>query len=446
MKKLILITLWIIPLSAQSQTFDSIAYQNHYNERFSSGWYGDTLDVKTKIAGLSRAWAEAKWNFANFDLVPNLNWDSLYQSFIPAVTERLSMVEYYKELMRFYHHLNDGHSLIFVPEAFKDSVYAYIPIRCQLHDGKIIIKEHLNQDYDYTYLAPGNIIQRINGLTPENYITKFVAPYAGFSTTQDSIARIMSFYLTRGSLSEPLELTLLKPGGEVVTKDFSRRSLTGFFPAFEGFSYEALDSKTKILRINTFNDSSLIPFIDSIFQTTKHPENLIIDLRKNGGGNSGYGFELLGYLSHRNINSGNSAIRKYQPAMRAWGLPPDEIDFIRSKWSPYKSPTYTGNVIVLTGPDTYSAAEDFLIAFKELNRGILIGQTTGGSTGQPLFFPLPGGGLGAVCSKRELMIDGTEFIGTGIEPDMYIQYSYDHFLEGKDDAIIAAMEYIRALK
>jgi carboxyl-terminal processing protease len=150
----------------------------------------------------------------------------------------------------------------------------------------------------------------------------------------------------------------------------------------------------------------------------------------------------MGYLSYKNFETGNSALRKYQPAMRAWGLPPDKIKFICSEWSPYKSPAFTGKVIVLTGP----AAEDFLIAFKALNRGTLIGQMTGGSTGQPIFFPLPGGGMGAVCSKRDLMMDGTEFIGRGIEPDVYIQYKYEHFLEGKNDAIIAAMEYIASFK
>jgi len=40
----------------------------------------------------------------------------------------------------------------------------------------------------------------------------------------------------------------------------------------------------------------------------------------------------------------------------------------------------------------YSAAEDFVVAFDAMHRGTLVGETTGGSTGQPLIFQLPGGG------------------------------------------------------
>lgn len=54
---------------------------------------------------------------------------------------------------------------------------------------------------------------------------------------------------------------------------------------------------------------------------------------------------------------------------------------------------YTKPVVLLTSAGTYSAAEDFAVAFDAAKRGTIIGETTGGSTGQPLMFKLPGGGL-----------------------------------------------------
>lgn len=42
-------------------------------------------------------------------------------------------------------------------------------------------------------------------------------------------------------------------------------------------------------------------------------------------------------------------------------------------------------VVVLTSPRTYSAAEDFASAFDVMRRGLIVGEPTGGSTGQPLF-------------------------------------------------------------
>lgn len=41
--------------------------------------------------------------------------------------------------------------------------------------------------------------------------------------------------------------------------------------------------------------------------------------------------------------------------------------------------------------------------------------------GQPVFLPLPGGGVGAVCSKRGFFADGTEAVGTGIQPNLLVR-------------------------
>jgi len=68
-------------------------------------------------------------------------------------------------------------------------------------------------------------------------------------------------------------------------------------------------------------------------------------------------------------------------------------------------------VAVLVGPRTFSAAEDFTAAFRNMRRGPIVAEPTGGSTGQPLFFDLPGGGAARVCTKRDTFPDGREFVG-----------------------------------
>jgi hypothetical protein len=41
------------------------------------------LSVAEKVYGLSLFWKEVSYNFAYFDQVPDLDWDSAYQEFIP---------------------------------------------------------------------------------------------------------------------------------------------------------------------------------------------------------------------------------------------------------------------------------------------------------------------------------------------------------------------------
>ena len=40
--------------------------------------YTETLPLNERIAGVSRLWAEVKTHFANFELVPELDWDAVY--------------------------------------------------------------------------------------------------------------------------------------------------------------------------------------------------------------------------------------------------------------------------------------------------------------------------------------------------------------------------------
>jgi hypothetical protein len=61
----------------------------------------NTLAVEEKIYGLSQLWKEASYNFAFFNQVPDLNWDSCYQAYIPKILETKNDWEYYLELQKF---------------------------------------------------------------------------------------------------------------------------------------------------------------------------------------------------------------------------------------------------------------------------------------------------------------------------------------------------------
>ena len=86
---------------------------------------------------------------------------------------------------------------------------------------------------------------------------------------------------------------------------------------------------------------------------------LIIDVRGNGGGNSRYGRLICEYL-----------IRKPQPHC----LSPDK------NMTPQNS-AYKGKMYLLTSHFTFSAAESFVLDMRESGNAILIGEPTGGDTG-----------------------------------------------------------------
>ena len=104
---------------------------------------------------------------------------------------------------------------------------------------------------------------------------------------------------------------------------------------------------------------------------------------------------------------------------------------------------YSGPLTLLVGPNTVSAAEDFTAMFRSNRRAWLLGMPTRGTTGTPLLERLPGGGSIRVVSVGYRLLDGTEFIGRGIQPDEWSQPDPAEWFAGKDKALQLALERFR---
>jgi len=179
---------------AQS-SFDSTAYTHFYNHlyptfRIDSTLHRNDLTPEEKIVGLSKVWSEATFNFANFDLVPHLNWDSAYRQFIPKCLATQDILSYYNVLKQFNQLLHDGHSRIMEPPYYFSKNNSYLPFVCQLIEGKVVLTEILDQDSQYTRAKVGWIVEKIDDVPVRDYIQCNISPFLAYSTPQDSAARI----------------------------------------------------------------------------------------------------------------------------------------------------------------------------------------------------------------------------------------------------------------
>lgn len=104
-----------------------------------------------------------------------------------------------------------------------------------------------------------------------------------------------------------------------------------------------------------------------------------------------------------------------------------------------RDPVFQGPVAMLVDARTFSAAEDTAAVFKLMQRGIVIGSASGGSTGQPWLFDLPGGGTARICVKRDSYPDGTTFVGTGVVPDIEVPLTIKDVREGRDAVLERAV-------
>ncbi|HVP06674.1 MAG TPA: S41 family peptidase [Candidatus Acidoferrum sp.] len=401
--------------------------------------YRENISDEEKLAGLAKLWMEFKLNFVHFDKVPNLNFDSLYLAYLPKVSETKSTLEYYRVLCSFCAILKDGHTGVNPPPELYDQVWDIPGVRTQLVEDKVIITRLLSDTLKKRGVRVGMEVVEIDSVPVKEYAERFVIPYLSVSTPQGLISQAYTMYLLDGPRDKPVLLTLRDEKNHLLRVEARRDEES---PPLASVEFKMLKGDVAYVNIRTFGSDSVAAAFDSLFPQIMTAKGLVIDVRKNGGGNSSVGYKILGYLTDRSFGTLRSEQRVYSSQRRylAGGIQWDT--------STYKSPPngarlFTGPVAILEGPMTGSAAEDFLVAFDYMKRGVMVGEPSAGSTGQPLSFRLPGNLNARVCIRHCQYPDGKEYVGVGVHPGILVKPTIEDIRDGRDPVLDSAVAYVR---
>ena len=281
--------------------------------------------------------------------------------------------------------------------------------------------------------------------------------------------------MLQGIKGNDITITIEKPDGfqEEIAVKMDGNYEKWYYPIAQNrnnkiVEFEQLDNNIGYLAINSFSDSLVLSEFKKILPKLYDQKGLIIDVRRNGGGNSGYAHEITKYLTDKTYFFGEQgSTRKHLASHKAWGAFADSAyasSFGFGVWKNEYADYFYGNVwemeqrdsiindvpdekllmplVVLISNKTASATEDFLIGLDYLDRGVFIGQKTFGSTGQPIFFSLPNGGRFRICTRKCTYPDGRKFIGIGIKPDIEIEPNLQYYLSDEDIVLNKGIEYL----
>jgi len=439
---------------------------------YTFGQVPNTLTPAEKVYGLSKFWQEVNYNFVYLNRVDQLKWDSAYVSLIDKVQRTENDYEYYRLMKQFCAMLKDGHTNIDFPENIQSKL-----LKTMFGDYRIFIENiehkaiitHINPSKK-DIIPPGSEIIAVNNLPVKEYLAQFVSPYISASTNH-VLEDMATVDMLQGFEGGQYHLKLKKPDSVIIelVVEHSRCSETAIYPSKTPennvLDLKWLDRQIAYLALNSFQDKS----IDSLF-IDKLPElysakAMIVDLRKNGGGNGDYGLEILKYLiPNKEVNGSKSRTRNHIATYKAWGEmtnPKDTANNVeyRKAYLSYIGEYYydfpnaprtlkTSHkrliipTVVLIGHNTASAAEDFLVYANKQPHFTKIGSPTFGSTGQPYYFSLPGGAQARVCTKQDTYPDGTEFVGVGIIPDIFVEQTLSDYLNNIDPVLERAIKFL----
>lgn len=143
-----------------------------------------------------------------------------------------------------------------------------------------------------------------------------------------------------------------------------------------------------------------------------HTDALVIDLRNNEGGDAATSLLMASYLLDARTHLGDFTYRAGNRVEQRWSL-----DVVPGTRYGQKK-----EVFILTSRSTFSAAEDFAYALKNLKRATIVGETTGGGANAgadvrllprfTAFMPL---------SRMVSPVTGSNWEGSGVTPDLAVR-------------------------
>ncbi len=426
------------------------------------------ISLTERIYGISKFWQEVNYNFAYFENIPNVDFDSAYKSYLGEVITAKNDLEYYKVLERFCAELKDGHTNIFYPDYLKQKLFTP-PISIRRIKNEIYV---VNVGKSYVKIIPrGSQITHVNGQNVLDYLEQNVYPYQ--TGAEHIIKSNGAKVMLQGLIGEGKTITILKPNSESETVNIIMNGLheDWYYPILTSQSndlvvYKKIDENIGYIAINSFLKSEVIKEFIAQLDNLFKDKAVIIDIRQNGGGHSEYADQIIKYFTDKPYFLGELySTRKHIASYKALGAPPDKNyvkrnGFQRNKYSEYyfnnvweyeKMDTiYTDvnskkllmPIAILISNNTASAAEDFLVGMDYLKRATLIGEKTYGSTGQPIYFELPNGGSCRICTRKCTYPDGRKFVGFGIKPDIEVVTDLSSYLTNKDIVLNEAIRFL----
>jgi len=206
-----------------------------------------------------------------------------------------------------------------------------------------------------------------------------------------------------------------------------------------GMTYGRIAPSIGYIQISTFEGTGWLSSVDSALSALNGVNAIIIDVRNNDGG----------FLENATSAAGRFAVQTTTVAYVRYRSGPAHSDFaapIAQQVTPTGSQRFLGDVYLLTGRNTISAAELFVLSMRALGHTTVVGDTTAGETGSPFARELQNGWTYQFPESIELRLDGTEFEDIGLAPDITVQNTFRAIEGGLDSQLARAVVLAQGIR
>jgi len=379
-------------------------------------------------------------------------------SLVATLPDSLSTIMAFRAFATATAFIDEGHTSINIPKWIRNDIksgkFKGIPLKVDDYSENCFSASIAGTNNDISKIK----VRSINGKSAESIFEAMVALRGGLlSLRKINALRSFRFYLSAIGIHQPYTINYTdQQTGSAKTAIVNEISEQDYLAAIakpadtRSYTFAILDKNYGYLNFKEMRDyDRFVIFCDSVFRVIdqNHLNKLVIDLRENGGGNSGLGRYLLNYLSDKPYRMAGGAERKvsqqfkdqiqspankqlYQNSGLDEYLKMQNGSFLEFEADNLEPPAdipnkFKGKVCFLIGPYTFSSANMLAATIKDFKIATLIGEPTGepaNDYGEVCSIKLPQTGLVAFTSTTLwIRPNGNKADSKPIEPDYFIE-------------------------
>jgi carboxyl-terminal processing protease len=391
------------------------------------------LSPKDRKEVFEKVWKEIRDHYydSNFN---GVDWNEVHQRYLPLVDAVKSDQDFYVLISQMTSELHDAHTRFSSPEQWKNfrrQQGITVGFSVDDLDGKTVVTSVIpHSNAARAGIEPGMVVLTIDGAPVAERIAEIEKKRLP-SSSERATRWFIYNRVFAGPLDTPVKIGLQRPNGSSFEVTITRQ----LHSAVPEVTTHVLPSGNVYIRFDGFQRPITKEFRQAL-QKFRDAPGLIVDLRRNGGGDLAVVLPIAGYFFGKKTLFAKDSTRTGKPLSSYVGLfklplqlyvgrPGDQI--------------YSGPVAVLVDAHSASSSEVFAAGMQDTQRAKIFGsQSCGCVLGIAKPRVMKGGGVLEMSEVLWFSPKGRKLEGTGIIPDQVVVPTMFDLQRGRDAVLAEA--------
>jgi carboxyl-terminal processing protease len=391
------------------------------------------LSPKVRREVFERVWKDIDEHY--YDRTFNgVDWNEVHARYKPLVEAAKDNREFYALMSRMTGELHDAHTRFNSPEQWRNirkQQGVGSGISLDEIDGRIVVTSiRPDSNAALVGIEPGMILRYVDGKPVAERIAEIESAKSESSTSRATQMFTYSRLLAGPSDSE-IKLGLERADGSNFETEVRRQ----VYSSAPSLATDKMPSGNAYIRFDGFQPTITKEFRQALERFRNSP-GLIVDLRRNGGGDLGVLVPIAGYFFDKKTLFAKDETRSGKPLSEFAGVLRLPLDLYVGRSG---DQIYSGPVVILIDSRSASSSEVFAAGMQDSQRARIVGsQSCGCVLGIAKPRVMKGGGVLEMSEVLWFSPKGRRLEGSGILPDQTVVPTLRSLQAKEDPALQAA--------